>query len=264
MKATPKSLGIAGLILGLGAAGPASAIEAGSAVAVSFTCRMTDGTVAASTEPSWSQEGVKGLAPIFLKPAKPGPVTLTAGATVRLNPEAGFEEAVQAYLAAELPAAPLGQPWTVTIEDPPRSAGGQVIKLARVRKRPKEERMTADEYNRRTGKTPAVGASHTIDPAVPGTITAVGQDGQVTIVYTAAPGTPLTTPFGPAVIRDGGQTWEIVIDAQPGRLVRVGPLVGRITETAEETFTADFSQPLAGEALTCEVTAQPERKANSE
>jgi len=131
----------------------------------------------------------------------------------------------------------------------------RIIRMARVRRRPRVMRMMKEEYTRRIGKAPEVSQKVVFDPAIPGEVTSVTET-EVIVRFSAKPGAEVDTPFGRGVIREKQDRYEIVIDANVGTLVRSGPIVGRIVGVDERLITIDYGDPFGGEALVCDVMVE--------
>ena len=126
------------------------------------------------------------------------------------------------------------------------------IEMARVRRRPKTVTVTLPAYRARVGEEPAVGHEVPFESGVTAEVVAIA-DGQVTLRFRTEPGTVVATGFGPGHVREADDHFEIEIDARDGQLVRAGPLVGRVVDVTDASFTLDFGHPFGGEALHCEV-----------
>jgi FKBP-type peptidyl-prolyl cis-trans isomerase 2 len=140
-------------------------------------------------------------------------------------------------------------------ELPERTKEDYVVRMAHVRRQPKEMRMTIDEYRSRSGKSPEVGQLVVSDPAVSGRVETVTEE-EVVLRFSAQAGDVLPTKFGPARIRETENLYEIVIDAREGALVRTAHLVGRISEVDEDYFTLDYRNPFGGQKLICDVAVE--------
>jgi FKBP-type peptidyl-prolyl cis-trans isomerase 2 len=130
-----------------------------------------------------------------------------------------------------------------------------IVKLTRVRTRPKEMKFTLSDYRNRTHKSPEVGQPFAVDPSFPGTVTAV-TDQDVVVMFYAKPGDVLKTPFGPGLVREEGPDYKIDINARKGGLTRAGAMIGRIVDVDDKTITVDYRNPFGYETLTCEVTVE--------
>jgi hypothetical protein len=233
-------------------------VKPGDEVIAGFTCRAANGEIAASTRKTAVQNPSVRKSAVFIMPETDSPVRLAAGMPIERPAQGGvlsFEEEIVGHLSRAIAGHTFGAHELVVLSDddtPIERQEGHLLKMARVRKRPKELRMQATAYYARMGVAPLVGAAYTLDPAIPGTVKAVNGE-EVVIAFTRQPGDVVDTPFGKGVIHNGGDMYEIVIDARSGDLVRSGPLVGRISEVNDREFTIDYSRPLAGETLTCDV-----------
>jgi FKBP-type peptidyl-prolyl cis-trans isomerase 2 len=235
-------------------------IQPGDKVGIQFTCRFPNGEIAASTSSAVAKDSSLRKSLVYLPRSKDDPLEVTAGlsAATKSFPVPMLDEIV-ARIAASLPRMTLGKTRTIEIRserpaDVPEKE--QFLQLARIRELPKEIRMTGDEYKSRTGKDPEVGAEYALDPLLPAKVASVSQN-EVLIRSSAQPGSVVETPFGKGTILENGNQVEIVIEAAAGTLVRMGPVVGRISDAQDKMFTIDFGNPFGGEPLTCEVKVEP-------
>jgi FKBP-type peptidyl-prolyl cis-trans isomerase 2 len=238
-------------------------IRAGDKIGVRFTCRLNNGQVASSTYADLAKDSSAVKSPVFLARTIDDPITVTAGEAVEDSKEVkllAFEDAIALQLARVAPGMHFGESRTVEITAEPQpglSARDRYVRLALVRQRPKEMKMTRDEYTGQTGKEPAAGDGYVVDPLAPGKVDSINGD-EIVIRFLIRPGSEMETPFGKATVRETEKNYEIVIRPTIGTLVRTMGLVGRITEVGERTFTVDYGNPLGGEKLMCDVTVTPE------
>jgi len=232
-------------------------IAAGDPVRVVYTCFDASGALAATNDRAAAQDGGAPKGHLFVPPREFSPLMLTAGT----RPEAkdrGFDEELAAGLAVAVMGIGEGETKRIELAGGPMegiSDGDRYLKMATVRKRAKELRLGREEYLTRTGREPEKGRRFVLDPALPGVIEEV-TDKEVVIRFPLPEGGAVQTPFGRGTVRDAGDQWEIVIDAAVGRIVRSGPLAGRISEVNERFFTIDYGYPFGGESLRCDVTAE--------
>ncbi len=245
---------------GCAAAGTGTPIAAGDLVMLQYTCRLADGTLAATTQPN-GEAGNLPTSPVYLRPSTTEPVVVIAGQGLKADKPVtrrSFEDEIAVQLAKRLVGLPAGVGSRLEIRgDGSLLADGQSHKLpmATVRQRLKEHRLDRAGYKARTGKEAEIGQEFSVDPNVPGKVAGINGD-EVLIRFTAAVGSTVETPFGKGVIRETPEHFEIVLSPKVGTLVRTGPIVGRIAEANERQFVVDYSDLLGGETLTC--TATPE------
>ncbi len=232
-------------------------IRPGEKVQINYVCRLNDGAVAAATYRDAAIPSEDRRSAIYQALKNDAPIELAAGqAAAADNPGKPFDfaDAIATRLGQAATGMPTGKVQTVEIAAREFTAKpGSTINLARVRRRPMELRMTAEEYRQRTGKEPVIGNDMTFDPTIPGKVTAVDGE-EVLIRFKATVGSMVDTPFGAALVKTDGRSYLLEIQAQKGALVRSGAMVGRIVEVNERTFSIDYSHPLAGEDLACEIT----------
>ncbi len=241
--------------------GKARVVRPGDVADIRFLCRLQSGEVVAATDKAVGQQEDLPKSAVFRLRDKDVPLAVTATASLPKTPgskEAAFEEEIINRLTGVIVGMKAGETRTVNLaaeELPERGKDDYLIRVARIRVRPKEMRMPIGDYQARTGKPPEVGQPFIIDPAVQGKVEAVTQE-EVVIRFSAQPGSVVPTPFGPGRIRETEKNYEIVIGAREGALVRTGPLVGRITDVDEQFITIDYRNPFGGETLICDVAVE--------
>lgn len=233
-------------------------IGVGDRVRVGYSCRLPNGELAATTEKDAGDPSVPKSA-LFMARKGAIPLSLAAGVAPAAIPGGpGFDDDIAAGLAQALPGMSVGEKKRVELkgEPVPGLAGNErFLRMARVRKRPKEMRLSREEYAAKTGREPEVGRRFVLDPAFPGQVTEVSAQ-EAVISFPFPEGGEIRTPFGSGKVRDAGDRYEIEIDARAGRLVRSGPVVGRISEVNDRDFTIDYGYRFGGETLSCEVQVE--------
>ncbi|HBG04798.1 MAG: hypothetical protein A2075_11635 [Geobacteraceae bacterium GWC2_58_44] len=244
-----------GLILSGCSTTPAR-VRQGDTVSVRFTCRLPGGEVAASTRPDPSLAG-EAKAPVYLPRTGLDTVSVTAGPQPAQTGKdrLPFEQEIVQRLAAMLPGLQEGGQALLDLEAdrfPVSAPNEKQVRLATVRKRQKQMRLTREEYTGRTGRSPELGQPFVLDRMVPGEVSELTEK-EVLIRFAPVPGQDLGTPFGPVTVRELAEHYELQIAAQPGRLIRTGAIAGRITAVDQESITIDYGHPFAGEKLSCDV-----------
>ena len=230
-------------------------IRPGDASDVSYVCRFISGEMAASTDKDRAQSMPKSR--VFMPTANDGPVSLTAVASGPLAAkERSFEEEIRDRLAVSIAGMKEGESRTIELtaqELPERNAEGYVISIARVRERPKETKMSLDDFKRGSGgKAPEVGQTFIMEPEFLGQVESV-TDKEVVIRIKANPGDMIETPFGTGRILEEEKNYKVDINAVQGAIVRSGPFVGRIIGVDAQSITIDYRHPFGGETLICDV-----------
>jgi len=240
---------------------PARVVKPGDQATVNYTCHLKSGEIVATTYERVAKDSSLHKSSIFHPKKDYDPESLKAGGvTAGLRPTTAgvFEQEVRARLAEAVVGLREGESRTLELfagDVPGMRDDERIIRMARVRRRPRVMRMTNEEYTRRMGKAPEVGQKVVFDPAIPGEVTSVTET-EVVVRFLAEPGAEVDTPFGKGVIGDKDGRYEIVIDADAGKLVRSGPIVGRIVGVDERFITIDYGDPFGGEALVCDVRVE--------
>jgi FKBP-type peptidyl-prolyl cis-trans isomerase 2 len=234
-------------------------VSTGERVAVDYVCRLSDGSLAATNMKDAEQGAAASV--LYARPRSHEPLVLAAGVVPEGETkalDAGFEDAVRARLTAAVVGMEPGREnrTVLTAEVLPHRTGAErFLDVARVRRRAVEMTVSAGEFEARKGKKPESGDTFTIDPTFPGTVAEVNGD-KVTIRFRPLSEPTVPTPYGPGTVKQAGDRYEVEIDAAVGRLVRTGPLVGRISRVTDTTLTIDYGHPFGGEELSCRVRVE--------
>jgi FKBP-type peptidyl-prolyl cis-trans isomerase 2 len=221
---------------------------------------LKSGEIVASTDPVKEDRPKSNL---FVPRAGADPLALTAlsttdSAQVQEAPyqQRSLEEEISRQLSGTIVGMKEGDTRLTEIRAvsaPAALAEQYNARLSRVRVRPKEMKMPKGDYEYLTGRQPEVGQTYSYDPDFPGIVAAVSEK-EVTIRHIAVPGTVLSTPFGPGLIKEEGPDYKVDIDARTGVLVRAAGMVGRVTGVDDKVITVDFGNSFGGETLLCDVT----------
>ncbi len=268
---------LSGLLAGCSHTSSTHSIQPGDEAMIHYTCRLKDGAVVATTHQGIGEDDSQKKSSVYLPPKQYKAIRLVAVSQDRSPYLSGdekqfsFEEHIAARISKKITGMKAGETQAVTLRAEPMERMGEsrYHRMNRIRRRPKEIRMKRDAYVRLTGKDPEVGLDYSYGEGFMGKVVSVSGN-EILINVSAKPKTKLKTPFGPAIIEDKGNHYEVVIKALEGTPVRVGHRVGRIVKTHEQVekngliqridteriFTIDFAQSFGGEPLNCEVTVE--------
>lgn len=236
-----------------------SVVKTGDEADVHFTCKFKSGDVAISTYQELPASVNKSV--IFLPRDRNTPLKLPAGFTpqeLKDPNERGFEGEIARQVATAIVGFPVGKTEFLELKSdlrPETQKGEWMGKIARVRVRSKEIRLTPGEYEAKAGGKPEIGQEFVLDPLFPGKVESVSES-EVIIRFYNKSGSDIDTPFGKGTIKELQDRFEIVIDAHIGSLVRTGGLIGRIVNVDERQITIDYSHPFGGEVLLCDVLVE--------
>ena len=234
-------------------------VQPGDRVGVNFTCRLKDGALAASSY-SEINNSLQPKSALFSQKNNGDAVVIEAGgeqASFSAAKRKSFEEEILSRLSGVVLGMEQGSETTREITAQRYASlrpEEQFVKIARVRKQPKELKMALARFRLLTRMEPAVGAVYTVDPALPGKV--VGISGDEVLIRFAPSAPEVQLPFGKGVIVEKEDHWEIDIQAVPGTLVRTGGLAGRISQVDADSITLDYGLPFAGEALECDLKVE--------
>ena len=234
-------------------------VKTGDRVGIQFTCRLPDGEVAASTHPEIA-DGNASISRIYVKREAGDPLVVEAGKDAPTLPGPfgkSFEDEIIDRLAFVVVGMKQGEAAGVDLvaERTKRlSERDQFITIPRVRKLPKEKKLTREEYKKKTGKDAAVDQPFVVDSVLPGRVASVS--GDEVLIRFAPKSKEVELPFGKATVREKEDRYEIDIHAVKGSLVRSGPLVGRIIDVDDDSIKLDYGHPFGGESLKCHVDVE--------
>lgn len=232
-------------------------VQTGDRVEVGFTCRLPSGELAATTRPDSSMEGEK-KSPYYLPRNGADTVAVTAGgrADAAVKDRVPFEDEIIKRIEISLAGLKEGDRVVRELQAeryPSASPTDRFVRMATVRKRQKEMRLSREEYSTKSGKEPEVGQRFILDPLVPGRVAEVTTT-EVLVRFAPEPGKPLVTPFGPVTLRETETHYELLLSVENNRLIRTGGMAGRIVDVTEDSFKVDYGHPFGGERLICDVT----------
>ncbi len=239
-------------------------IQPGDLVQVHFTCRLADGVVVETTDEDAAQKASLDPSPLF-RPSSQGytPVILRAGGPVAGVPlddrQKHFRDHIAERIAGEVTGLRPGEAGIVRLDDallPDLRPEDRYLRLARVWRYLKNETVSREEVQKAMGQVPEVGREIPWRAPFTAYVEEVSEH-FVRLGIGVPSNAVMETPFGPGNISDGGDRWDVTVDAREGALVRSGPLLGRISEVGEELFTVDFGYAFGNETLFCEVLAEP-------
>jgi FKBP-type peptidyl-prolyl cis-trans isomerase 2 len=126
------------------------------------------------------------------------------------------------------------------------------IRITRKKTQPKRITYSEKIFPRITGSEKALDETVRLNGGIVGRVRSI-ENGEIEVVFEPESDEPMDGVFGPVIVNDLGDQYEMEILAQEGSVVRVGPAYGRITEVTDDKFKVDYSNPYAGETLTCDV-----------
>lgn len=249
-------------LAGCAAVEKARPVVAGDRVGVHFTCRLKSGEIAISTEKKVADDPSLPKSVLFIPRDQDGPLMISAAVAVQDQPDgpyASFEERVLKRIASAVVGMAPDKQRTAPImaerEDAYLKPEEIFLKMSRVRHRPKEINVDSADFVSRTGKSPVVGMEVEIEEGLPALVASVEAD-HVHLSLAALAGREIRTPFGQGNVKETPDDLEITIDPEVGKLVRSGPLAGRISAFDDTSFTLDYGHPYGGEDLSCDIVVE--------
>jgi FKBP-type peptidyl-prolyl cis-trans isomerase 2 len=231
-------------------------IEPGTEAAIRFTCWFSTGEIAVTTDENTTQNSSLKKSSVFKERGTYGPFIITSGDTLENNWLAGtrgFEGAVTALIAEAIVGMRVGESRRIRIEPTPgmMHSDTEVLPVAKVWKRPKQISLSPDQYKSQTGFYPEAGQTYYEFP-LSYKVAEVTPD-RVRIVFDAASGTVILTSFGEAIVKETEKEYEISYLTKTGQLIRVGDMVGVVSNENDSMFKVDFRHPFGGNSLDCQV-----------
>jgi hypothetical protein len=239
-------------------------LAGGERINIDYTCRLPDGSLAATSRKEVADDKAISKSPIFKElsvylPADqcvPQPKTYPS-----LTSTMSFEEMLEVLLAHEALGAPINQLMTLTISGgliPGIEGENRYLTLNRSYKRPRQITIPISKFEMSQKTSPVLGKE--IKPSKSSGMKAVVSaiDGNVvTLTYSAEPGTVSTSFFGPETINQTADFLEIITYPQLNTILRSGGAIGKITEVNDKTYVVDYGHSFGFTPLTCEVMYSP-------
>ena len=262
----PAVIGLIGLSSGCATA-PRTPLAEGAAAKVDYVCWFAGGELADTTYRHVGEDEAIVKSPVFTAgPKAYGPVAVKAApvdecAACPKDRNKGFDDHLRERLGAAVLGLRPGEIHRVELaaeEDEGLSREDRFLQLARVWRYPKREEVSMEAYRAMADKELKPGDEIPWNDPFSAKVAAVDGDKAILNIL-AGEGAVMETDWGPGYVRDGGDRYEVVIDAQIGRLVRTQHLVGRISEIDErhDVFVTDYGHPFGGETLLCDVEITP-------
>ncbi|MBN2374208.1 FKBP-type peptidyl-prolyl cis-trans isomerase [bacterium] len=229
-------------------------------VMVNYTCRLQDGSIAATTSKKIAEDETNIKSKVFLSQTVYAPCSITIGeekttsAKDFLKP---FEKEIEEKISHLIEGHEIGKDYHLDIEsntlgDPNQEE--RFLIMARVWKRMKEKAIARENYLQLSkGTYPEIGQRIEVYPGLFGTVKSFDEK-MVSVSISAQNGSEIPAPpFGMGIVHELEDHYEIEPLVKEGDLVRVGPYVGRIIKIDDTFITTDFGNPLGGERLKCDV-----------
>lgn len=237
--------------------------ETGERVAIDYTCRLMDGTVAATTLAEIGNLEDIPKSEIFkpLNVYRPTIVTVPESPLqVTIDYFGSFEEKIIQHLTRKTIGLPLHEKHTFVLNGavpfnvPDKE---RYLKLTRDRTIDRYRVATLEEYLRQKDQKPIPGQIAHEDDNFITTVKSV-EDDKVTLYYTAKPDAHAKNAYGiEHFVNENEEKIKVRLDVEKDSLVRTGPLVGKIIEVTDSQFTIDYGHHFAFESLSCEMEAKP-------
>ncbi|MBV5305323.1 MAG: thioredoxin family protein [Desulfobulbaceae bacterium] len=238
-------------------------IQPGERIYIDYTCRTASGELAATSRKETAEDKTLAHSPLFAAlnnylPANelvPDPQQLPP-----LTPTMCFEEMLELLLARQAAGAPIKTPQTLTVEGeliPGLSSGDRYLSMNRSFQKKRRVTIPIHKFEESFKSSPLIGKTiATTEPGMSVTVEAIDGD-KVNLRYSAEPGAAFPSPFGPGIITQTEDSFDIKTDAKENTILRSGSMIGKITGVDENSFVVDYGHSTAFTPLTCEVVFQP-------
>jgi len=242
---------------------PKQQVHTGERIIFDYTCRTANGELAATSRKTVAEDPGQIHSPLFapLNTYLPGYERVPDPQQVpALSQTMAFEEMLELNLVRQAPGAILDTPQTITVEGELISgitSRDRYLTMNRSFQKKRRVSIPVSKFEETFKSTPVIG--NTIATGTPGisvTVQALADD-KVEILYHAEPGAAFPAPFGPGIITQTDETFEVKTEAKVDSIVRTASMIGRITGVDETSFVVDYGHSSGFTPLTCEVVFQP-------
>lgn len=238
-------------------------VEPGDKVMVDITCRLDDtGELVLSTLERTATDAEVPRANVFLPLKEYGHWELFAGSGYG-GPPFGrlltLEGEIGAQISKKLPGKTVGVPFQAEIrsEVPPELADQErYMTMNAYLLEPKTQKVSLEFAREKLDRDPKPG--DLFDKVDDVTVTVTRIEGEeVWLRVDIVDGGTLQTDWGKAVLEDiDEKRYRKILRPQIGDLVRTGPVIGRISDVKEQTYTVDYGHPFGGRTLVCDVVVR--------
>ena len=237
-------------------------IAKGDTATIDFTCRLDDGSILTTTQKDIAFDEDENLSYAFVGPLEYGPVIIPVGAEVKM-PEQPIIHPLMAEIGYQLSQNIDGLYYDktqrvdlTTDEILGLPEGDRLVRFSRTMRRNKIIQVTKEQFVAKAGKEAKIGDIVFPENIIKWKVLDV-KGNLIDVQLIAKDGGTVIMPYGPALIRDKGDHYDLEIDNRVGDLVRLGSYIGRIIDQDERLFTVDLSHPFGGRALACDIMAKP-------
>ncbi|MBU0994145.1 MAG: thioredoxin family protein [Proteobacteria bacterium] len=233
-------------------------IKPGDTVQLTYTCRNQNGEVVSTVDEKTGRNTPSSELTVFVPPLSYGPVSLIAqeNASSQIQgPFIDFEDLIRAKLAEKVIHLKKDQEEQVTFSvptDEEKDPGDRYLSMARKLKRDKEKIISLSRFPKSPEEQPMPGMEFMIEPGFKARVSRI-EKGQVYLAVIPANGNIYDTFMGKAKIIEEANHYNVEIMPKKGATVRIGKLLGNITEVTDELVKMDFGNPLGNQTLTCDV-----------
>lgn len=240
----------------------------GERLALQYTCRLPDGSLAATTHKNIAEDPDVKKSEIF----SPRRVYHPAEIVVPASPEqitvdyvGSLEEKIVQSLARKALELPVSRQVEVELtgtvpENIPDDE--RFMQMGRQVKLPRRMAVPLAEYQKEYPKPPVPGEILGADENFSTMVEKVEGEA-VHLLFSSAPGATRKTVYGIEHFTQEEEEFLVRLEVKPGDVLRTGPLVGRISSVEQESFTIDYGHPFGGETLSCQVQALPVKNPGS-
>jgi FKBP-type peptidyl-prolyl cis-trans isomerase 2 len=243
---------------------PSATVKSGENISIEYTCKTSDGRLAATSDKSVAENPAQTFSPLFAPLNNYLPACEKVPAPEQfppLNSRMGFEEMLEKLITRQAAGAPLDTPQDIALAGeliPGISGGDRYLLLNRTTKKKRLQTMPVSRFEAAFGSTPVIGIRYDsqAQPGMSATVENMEGD-KVVILNSAEPGTVLPSHFGRQVVTQTGDSLEFRTDAAVGDIIRNSGMIGKITKVDDQTIEIDYGHSSGFLPLTCEVVYKP-------
>ena len=253
---------IGGTLLFSGCAGlqPARPIAAGEKMQVNFSCGITGKGLVTTTIESVAQDKSVEKSKAFAGRIQYQPVDIIAGKAQGQEPEELklLEPEILFHIAEQAPGKLYNTPYDMVLNSelsPTIQDNNRYRMIKRVRYVPKIRTVSPRLYAQKNIPVPKAGEIEKAPDGTPHAKILAVTDTEIKKELIINPGHVLPIDCGDLRTEPGkdDDTVKVIIDSEVGRLVRTGPIIGRVVEVTGKQIKIDYGHPFAGFPLQCRV-----------
>lgn len=236
-----------------------SVVKAGDSVTLHVTCMEPTGEIIMTTLSAIANDASKKKSRTFIPQESYTPLLIIAGNSEfysGTDPLKVFKNELVARLSEYVIGRRVGQSSSVELTAPVPANMPDKDRFVRLFKNfpmDKQHIRPKSKITSQLGKPPQPGDTFPADFGLQWKVSKVSEE-DVTLLLGYPDGNTGNSVWGRVLLHDRGEKWNVEIQPELNRLVRVGHFMGYIAAIDDQHYTLDYGYPFGKETLSCYIT----------